>query len=438
MRHMPKRANLAYSIASILVMLATLVACQCVPVDKAQIEPTTMVPTIEIIPTEGAQVEVLYVSFFQSEETGSPEAQLIEQFQADHPEVSIYRGRYWASSSAYLNWLRQYPFTAVMSIPADYSTRQAIEEGLLLDLTGILARTDLDKAYPEDFQAMLAREGRVYFLPVFYSWFAIHYNTEVFDRYDLAPPETWEEFLVVCDKLSENGVAPIVYAGDDRQMASVWFDYLDMRLNGPEFHAALTDGEESYTDERVRAVFDTWQFLVESGYILQNSWDLQAEASMDMVTSGKAGMVLAPGYQQHEGLAFFRFPTMKPSIPVGEVTPTIGYVVLGNSPEIEEAIELLSYLGSAETQVYLTQQIDPAIGFLPLHKAVSRDLFAPEMHRAATLVEGADVIRQPYFWCFGDNLLNPLSSIFRNILLGQDYEDALEKLEKNHRLTFDQ
>lgn len=439
MRHMPTRANLAHSIASILVMLATLVACQCAPADEAQAEPTIIIPTIEIIPTEGAQVEVFYASIFQSAETGSPEAYLIEQFQTEHPEISVDRGRYWASPSAYLNWLRQYPLTAVMSIPADHNTRQAIEEELLLDLTGILARTDLDKAYPEDFQAMLAREGRVHFLPASHSWFAVYYNTEIFDRCDLVPPETWEEFLIVCETLSENGVAPIVYAGDDRQMVSVWFDYLDMRLNGPEFHAALMDGEEHYTDEKVRDVFATWQFLVESGYVLGNSWGLQAEASMDMVIDGQAAMILAPGYQSHDELDFFRFPTMDSSSPVGELTPTVGYVVLANSPEIEAAVELLSYLGSAEAQIYLAQQIDPVVGFLPLHKAVDReDLFTPEMHQAAALVEDTDVIRQPYFWCFGDNLLNPLSSIFRNILLGRDYEDELERLEKNHLLTFEQ
>jgi ABC-type glycerol-3-phosphate transport system substrate-binding protein len=438
MRYISGRASLAQGVISILLMLAILAACQCAPVGEAEVEPTVIIPTVEVIPTEGAQVEVFYVSFFQNEETGSPETRLIEQFQADHPEISIDRGRYWASPEAYLRWLRQYPFTAVMSIPADYSTRQSIEEGLLLDLTGILAQTDLGNAYPEDFQAMLAREGRVYFLPVFYSWFAVYYNIEVFDRYDLVPPETWEEFLAVCDKLSEGGIAPIVYAGDDRQMVSVWFDYLDMRLNGPEFHAALMDGEESYTDERVRVVFDTWRFLVESGYILRNSWDLQAGTSMDMVSSGRAGMILAPGYQQHEGLDFFRFPIMDSSVPVGELTPTIGYVVLGNSPEIEAAVELLGYLGSAEAQVYLAQQIDPAVGLLPLHRTVDRDLFTPEMRQAETLVEDADVIRQPYFWCFNDNLLNPLASIFRCILLGQDYEDELERLEKNHLLIFEQ
>ena len=438
MKRMPKRADLVQNAISVVLMLAVLTACQCAPTDKAQIEPTVMIPTVEIIPTEGIQVEVFYASFFQSEETGSPEARLVEQFQADHPEIGIYLGRYWASPSAYLSWLRQYPSTAVMSIPADYSTRQAIEEGLLLDLTGILARTDLDKAYPEDFQAMLAQEGRVYFLPVSYSWFAFYYNTEVFDRYDLAPPGTWEEFLVVCETLSENGVAPIVYAGDDRQMVSVWFDYLNMRLNGPEFHAALTEGEESYTDDRVRAVFDIWQSLVESGYVLENSWGLQARESMDMVTNGTAGMILAPGYQSHGELGFFRFPIMKPGVPVGELTPTVGYVVLANSPEVEAAVEFLSYMGSAEAQTQLARQIDPVVGFLPLHRAIDQTIFTPEMHQAAALVEDAEVIRQPYFWCFDDRLLSPLSSIFRSILLGQDYEDELEKLEKNHLLMFDQ
>jgi ABC-type glycerol-3-phosphate transport system substrate-binding protein len=301
-----------------------------------------------------------------------------------------------------------------------------------------MAREDLDQAYPEDFQTMLAHEGRAYFLPVFHSWFGVYYNTEVFDRYDLAPPATWEEFLAVCETLSKNNVAPIVYAGDDRQMVSVWFDYLNMRLNGPEFHAALTNGEESYADEKVRAVFDTWQFLVESGYILENSWGLQAEASMDMVTNGQAGMILAPGYQPHGELDFFRFPLIDPSLPVGELTPTIGYVVLANSPEIEAAIEFFSYMGSAEAQTYLAQQIDPAVGLLPLHRAVDRGTFTPEMQKAAALVEGADAIRQPYFWCFGDNLLNPMSSIFRSVLMGQDYEDELEKLEENHLILFEQ
>jgi ABC-type glycerol-3-phosphate transport system substrate-binding protein len=438
MRHTPKRINLARNAISIFLMLATLTACQCAPTEKAPIEPTAMIPTVEIIPTEGDQIEVFYVSIFQGAEMGSPEAYLVERFQADHPEISITRSPYRASPEAYLSWLRRYPFTAVMSLPADYTMRQAIEEGLLVDLTGIMAREDLDQAYPEDFQAMLAHEGRAYFLPVFHSWFGVYYNPEIFDLYDLAPPETWEEFLAVCETLSKNNVAPIVYAGDDRQMVSVWFDYLNMRLNGPEFHADLTSGEESYTDERVEAVFDTWQFLVENGYILENSWGLQAEASMDMVINGEAGMILAPGYQSHGELDFFRFPIMNPSLPVGELTPTIGYVVLANSPEIEAAIEFFGYMGSAEAQVYLAQQIDPAVGLLPLHRAVDRGTFTPEMQKAAALVEGADAIRQPYFWCFDDNLLNPLSSIFRSVLMGQDYEDELEKLEKNHLIFFEQ
>jgi multiple sugar transport system substrate-binding protein/raffinose/stachyose/melibiose transport system substrate-binding protein len=422
---------------SVMLLGIPLAACRRAPSNEAGTGQPTAIPTAAIVPTEDGQVEVFYVSVFQGGDLDSPEELLLDQFEAAHPDVRIERSGFRASPSAYLNYLRQFPFTTVMAIPADYATRQAIEEGLFLDLTSILVDADLDEAYPDTFRAILKHEGREYFLPAFYSWFAIYYNKEIFDRYDLTPPEDWDEFLAVCETLSDNDVAPIVYAGDNRQAVSVWFDYLDMRLNGPEFHAALMEGEESYDDDRVGAVFDTWQSLVESGYVLENAWGLQEEESLDMVASGRAAMILAAGYQAPQGLGFFRFPIMNRDIPVGEVTPMAGYVILANSPRLAEAIELLSYLGSGEAQTRLTRQFEAETGLLPLHRDVDRGLFSPEMYQALNLVQSADYIRQPYFWCFDDNLLVPMSGIFRAIMLGRDYGGDLEKLERNRQLFFE-
>lgn len=433
-----KWSDLVQIAVTVLLVGIPLAACQCAPTGEAGVEEPTAIPIVEIVPTEDAQIEVFYVSVFQGGALDVPEELLIDQFEADHPDIRIERSRFQASPSAYLSFLRQFPYTTVMAIPADYTTRQAIEEGLFLDLTSTLSETGLDDAYPDTFRAILEREGKEYFLPAFHSWFAIYYNRESFARYNLTPPEDWEEFLAVCETLSDNGVPPIVYAGDNRQMVSVWFDYLDMRLNGPDFHAALMEGQESYTDDRVRAVFDTWQFLVDSGYILENAWSLQVEESLDMVVNGEAGMILAPGYQAPDELGFFRFPIMAPDIPVGEVVPTVGYVVMADSPHLAEAAEFLSYLGSAEVQTQLTRQFDAGTGLLPLHGDVDRGLFSPEMYQASILVQNADHIRQPYFWCFNDNLLNPMAGIFRDIVLGRDYEDQLERLESNQQLFFEQ
>lgn len=440
---MHKWSNLVQIAVSVLLLAIPLTACRRAPSDETGIEeePTTAPAAeavVEIDPTEDTQVEVFYVSIFQSDEFGSPEALLIDQFEADHPDIRVNRSRYWASPSAYINFLRESPFTVVMSVPADYVTFQAVEEGLFLDLDAILVETDLDGAYPADFLAMTEYAGKQYFLPGFYSWFAIYYNRDIFDRYDLTPPGTWKEFLNVCEKLAENGIAPLVYAGDNRQMVSVWFDYLNLRLNGIEFHTALMEGREGYDDERVRAAFDTWKFLVDSGYILENAWGLQAEESLSIVVDGKAGMILTPGYQSHDELGFFRFPIMDPSAPVGEIVPTVGYVILAKSPQLLAAVELLGYMGSAKTQTHLGQQLGTGSGLLPLHKDVERDFFTPEMDQASHLVQDADHIRQPYQWCFDDSMLRPMSAIFRDIMIGRDYEENLEKLESARKQVFDE
>lgn len=437
MKHTHKWSNLVQIIVSVLLLVIPLTACRRTPSDETgpEEDPPTA-PIAEIEPTEDSRVEVFYVSIFQGDEFGSPEALLIDQFEADHPDIRVNRGGYQASPSAYISFLRRFPFTAVMSVPADYTAFQAIEEGLFLDLGAILVETDLDDAYPADFLDMTEYAGKQYFLPGFYSWFAIYYNREIFDRYDLTPPGTWEEFLNVCEKLAENGIAPIVYAGDNRQMVSVWFDYLNMRLNGPEFHTALMEGRESYDDDRVRTVFDTWKFLVDRGYILENAWGLQAEESLSIVADGKAGMILVSGYQSRDELDFFRFPIMDPSIPVGEIVPTVGYVILANSPQLLAAVDLLGYMGSAETQTHLGRRLGTEGGLLPLHKDVERDFFTPEMDQASRLIQDADHIGQPYYWCFDDNMLHPMSAIFRGIMIGRDYEENLEKLESAREQIF--
>src|SRR5262245_62586825 len=48
----------------------------------------------------------------------------------------------------------------------------------------------------------------------------------------------------LCDTLSAAGITPITIGTKDVWPAAAWFDYIDMRLNGPEFHISLMDLKE--------------------------------------------------------------------------------------------------------------------------------------------------------------------------------------------------
>jgi ABC-type glycerol-3-phosphate transport system substrate-binding protein len=434
-----RRSSSVRVIMAILGVILTMMVAQCTVPDEAteMVEPTPA-PAVEVEPTEDTRVQVYYGSFLQTETSRNPERAIIDQFEATHPHIKISRVLLEVSPYTVISWLRQDPsFTVVLSVRVDYDLSAAMAEERCLDLSHTLSDAGLDQSYPDTFMALGQHEGKQYFLPTFYSWFAIYYNKESFDRYDLEPPETWLSFLEVSQVLLDNGVMPLVHDGGARDPITIWFDYLNMRLNGPEFHAALMQGEERYDDPKVRDVLETWAFLVESGYVAEETWTLTGAESRDYVLRGDAAMILMSSAVAPDELGFFRFPIMDSTLHVGEVAPTMGYIIPADIQNPREAAEFLVYLGSPDTQALLTQQFATAAGYIPINQEVGQEIYTSEMQQGLTMIQAADYIRQPYYASFDSRLTRHLSQVLRNIIRGEDYEELLIKLEEARQRWFD-
>ena len=52
--------------------------------------------------------------------------------------------------------------------------------------------------------------------------------------------------------------------------AGGWFDYLNLRTHGYDFHMALTAGEVEWTDDRVRETFANWRELLDMGAFIDD------------------------------------------------------------------------------------------------------------------------------------------------------------------------
>jgi len=427
------------AIMAIQGIILTMIVAQCtVSNEAAKPEEPTPIPTVEVEPTEDTRVQVYYGSYLETETSRNPERVIVDQFEATHPHINVSRQLLNVSPYTVISFLRQNPsFTVVLTVWADRDLSTAMDEEKCLDLSHILSDAGLDRSYPDTFMALGQHEGKQYFLPTFYSWFAIYYNKEIFDRYNLEPPETWLSFLEVLQVLLDNGVTPLVHDGGTGESTIIWFDYLNMRLNGPEFHAALMEGEGRYDDPKVRDVLETWAFLVESGYIAEETWTLTAAQSRDYVLRGDAAMMLMNSALAPDELGFFRFPIMDSTLPVGEVAPTMGYIIPADVQNPLEATEFLVYLGSPDTQTLLTQQFATAVGFLPINREVSQEIFTAEMQQGLTIIQAADHIRQPYHASFDSRLTRHLSQVLRNIMRGKDYEEPLIKLEEERQSWFD-
>ena len=70
-------------------------------------------------------------------------------------------------------------------------------------------------------------------MPTNYYWWSVFYRKSAFEEWGVKPPTTWDEFMGLLDTLKGKGIAPLTDGtGSTPWMASGWFDYLDLRING--------------------------------------------------------------------------------------------------------------------------------------------------------------------------------------------------------------
>ena len=381
------------------------------------------------------EVTPVALRFFSLNTDSAGEAAALDQFEANNPAITIEREQYQQLPTQYL---LESPPPDLMLIGPTYMLLAAIEQNLVLDVTDIWAQSGLLDSYPPALQALSEVDGKQYYVPTGYSWSGIYYNKESFAQYDLDVPQSWDDLLFAADTLLANGVIPFSLAGDDAGISSLWFDYLNLRMNGPDFHSRLMRGQESYLDDRVYAVFQQWQFLLENGYFVEAPVtinDLESMAAIisdekGLLTNQKAAMVLADpfalgalpeNWQVQPG--FFRFPTMDPSLPVGEVALSLGFMIPTQADNTLQAIELLTYLSQADVQEIMYRPSELA-NFAPASGGIGRDGYSPELLARASVVAEADSVDMPIFWGSPSNLQLALAGALDSFLRGVEKNEV--------------
>ena len=210
-------------------------------------------------------------------------------------------------------------------------------------------------------QLSKGEDGKYYFVPLYtYPW-ALFYRKSVFKQHGYSVPTTWDQLVALCKKMKQDGLVPIAFGDKDAWPAMGTFDQINFRLNGYDFHKSLMAGKESWTDAKVKAVFDHWAELLpyhQDGF-MGRTWQDAAQT----LVSKKAGMYLLGSFvaQQFtnkadlDDLDFFAFPEINPQFGQDTVeAPTDGFMV-SKAPKNKAGVtKLMEYLGTPEAeQIYL-------------------------------------------------------------------------------------
>jgi len=199
-------------------------------------------------------------------------------------------------------------------------------------------------------------DGHYYFVPIYnYPW-GVFYRKSLFQAKGYEVPTKWDDFLSLAAKMKTDGLVPFSwgYGQGDSWTPLGTFDYLNMRINGYQFHMDLMHGKQSWTDAKVTDVFTHFSQLlphVQQG-AAGRKWQDAAQALVAKQTGMYTlGMFVAQQFTNPADLAdldFFAYPEINPTYGQESVeAPTDGFMISHKVKNVAGATKLMEFLGSA-------------------------------------------------------------------------------------------
>ncbi|MEZ5273486.1 MAG: ABC transporter substrate-binding protein [Ilumatobacteraceae bacterium] len=281
---------------------------------------------------------------------------------------------------------------------AGYRMRAFAGKGVVADISDVWTKLpDMSEGFKN---AATGLDGKQYFVPFYFYPWAVHYRKSLFEEKNYAIPTTWDEFMALCDQMVADGITPLAAANDGGWPQMGMFDMINMRTNGYDFHVSLMGGKESWTDDKVKKVFENWSALLDyyQPDVNGRTWQDAATA----LGNNEVGMYLLGTFvtsnfddtQQDiiDDIDFFAFPAIDPAYGQEAVEAPIDGFMMAKSPKNDAgARSLLGALGGAGA-------IDAYIGVNPAVVAANSkaktDGYNALQEKSAEIVGAAKYISQ--------------------------------------------
>lgn len=157
--------------------------------------------------------------------------------------------------------------------------------------TSTLAAAGLLAPVPEGVSSLVENpgiyEGVCYGIPRYATTLGIIYNKDIFDGLGLSEPDTYEDFLQICQQVKDAGRNPLALGAADARHMEYWADYLFRN------YMVTEDGEVQWTAKRTRQMLADYRNLGAQDYINPEYRNASDSRTAQELSSGKAAMVYA-------------------------------------------------------------------------------------------------------------------------------------------------
>lgn len=312
---------------------------------------------------------------------------MIDRFQKEHPDLNIETTV--IDREAYKTQIRNF----LTANPPDVATwyaanrmRPFVEAGLFEDVSDLWEEAEIKENLASTKGAMTIGDKQWGVPYTYYQW-GVYYRKDIYEELGITEPANWDEMKANCEKVVASGRACYTIGTKFLWTAGGWFDYLNMRTNGFDFHMDLAAGNVSWEDDRVKATFANWKELIDMGGFIDNHQTYSWQESLPFMVQGQAAAILKGNFAvaplREAGLDdgkldFHQFPEITPGIPLAEDAPTDTFHIPANAANKEAAREFLRFVVSANEQTEINNGKN--LGQLPVNaqSAVDDDKFLNE------------------------------------------------------------
>ena len=204
-------------------------------------------------------------------------------------------------------------------------------------------------------------DGEVYAIPSQIAYCTMFYNQDIFEQYDLEVPQTYEDFLNICETLKAAGVTPMTLAGSEAWIPAQFISQLALGIGGDKTYENIMNGTEAWNNNAYKQAAEEAQKMVEKGWFTDGMLAMTYDEAIMKLNNGEAAMYFMASWDASgfvvdscpikDSIGTFNMPAMNPEynhLVVGSADTA--YAISKNCSNPEAAVAFLKYITSKDWQ----------------------------------------------------------------------------------------
>lgn len=255
--------------------------------------------------------------------------------------------------------------------------KKFVRSNNVLDLTDAL---NSDPEWKDSFMKAglepFTLDGRTYGIPFRINGKFFVYNKEIFQKYNLKEPKTWNDFLNICETLKKNGVIPLAFGEADTWEACHYLTGLNQKLVPQDVREKdYNPNSGEFTDPGYVKALQVLKDLNDKGYFNKGCNSLTHNMALETWAKGQQAMFYVELEEfkdvnekmQGKPWGFFAMPDFEnqPGNKNFLTGAPDGFMISAKTKHPKEAIEFLKFLTSKENADKLVKTLgwpSPVIG----------------------------------------------------------------------------